>query len=77
MKSHSRHACEETSRCPQHKTEPDQLAALRESFMVASETTRHVITCKACGAKWSLATRAGGVNGANILHLLNHAAGCR
>lgn len=59
------------------RAKPDPLAPLRESFTVETERTRHVVTCKACGAKWSLATRAGGVNGANILHLLNHAAGCR
>jgi len=59
------------------ETKTDQLAPLRESFTVETERTRHIITCKVCSQKWSLATRAGGVNGANILHLLNHAAGCR
>lgn len=56
---------------------PDQLAALRKAFTVETLTTFYRITCKRCGSAWSLSMRTGGVNGANILHLLNHAAGCR
>lgn len=57
----------------------DQFAALRRGFTVEDkrpEREYFIVTCKTCKARWSLKTAVGGVNGANVLHLLNHEAGC-
>lgn len=58
----------------------DPVASLRRGFRIEDkrpERDYHVITCKSCGARWSMLVKAGGINGAGILTLLNHEAGCR
>jgi hypothetical protein len=57
----------------------DQLMPLRADFTIEDkrpEGEYYVVSCKRCRARWSLGTKPGGVNGANVLHLLDHAAGC-